>query len=159
MATHSSILAWRIPWTDKPGGLQFMGSQRVRTGLERLGPPACTHREPYIKFYSRTDFCYQIKLMDSQSCKIFRFYLGKNKQFHLPCVSYLLITTSHCPPDDAGPGPVNISLFADGTPVHVVSRWLQRTLQERGAFCFQWISLHLLPWCPAPSNAWDTSAV
>ena len=28
-ATHISILAWRIPWTKKPGGLQSMGSQRV----------------------------------------------------------------------------------------------------------------------------------
>ena len=28
MATHSSILAWKIPWTEKSGGLQFMGSQR-----------------------------------------------------------------------------------------------------------------------------------
>ena len=30
MATHSSILAWRIPWTEEPGGLQSMGWQRVR---------------------------------------------------------------------------------------------------------------------------------
>ena len=30
MATHSSILAWKIPWTEEPGGLQSMGSQRVR---------------------------------------------------------------------------------------------------------------------------------
>ena len=29
MATHSSILAWRIPWTEEPGELQSMGSQRV----------------------------------------------------------------------------------------------------------------------------------
>ena len=29
MATHSSILALRIPWTEEPGGLQFMGLQRV----------------------------------------------------------------------------------------------------------------------------------
>ena len=29
MATHSSILAWEIPWTEEPGGLQPMGSQRV----------------------------------------------------------------------------------------------------------------------------------
>ena len=29
MATHSSILAWRIPWTEELGGLQSMGSQRV----------------------------------------------------------------------------------------------------------------------------------
>ena len=30
MATHSLILAWRTPWTGEPGGLQSMGSQRVR---------------------------------------------------------------------------------------------------------------------------------
>ena len=30
MATHSSVLAWRIPWTGEPGGLQSTGSQRVR---------------------------------------------------------------------------------------------------------------------------------
>ena len=39
MATHSSIPAWRIPWTEEPGGLQSMGSQRVRhdwaTSLKR----------------------------------------------------------------------------------------------------------------------------
>ena len=29
LETHSSILAWEIPWTKEPGGLQFMGSQRV----------------------------------------------------------------------------------------------------------------------------------
>ena len=29
MATHSSILAWRTPWTEEPGGLQSMGLQRV----------------------------------------------------------------------------------------------------------------------------------
>ena len=29
MATHTSILAWRIPWTEEPGRLQSMGSQRV----------------------------------------------------------------------------------------------------------------------------------
>ena len=27
MATHSSVLAWEIPWTEEPGGLQFVGSQ------------------------------------------------------------------------------------------------------------------------------------
>ena len=29
VATHSSILAWRVPWMDEPGGLQSIGSQRV----------------------------------------------------------------------------------------------------------------------------------
>ena len=32
MDTHSSILAWRIPWTEEPGGLQSTGSQRVKHG-------------------------------------------------------------------------------------------------------------------------------
>ena len=31
MATHSSILAWRIPWTEEPGGLQSMGLQELDT--------------------------------------------------------------------------------------------------------------------------------
>ena len=33
VATHSSILAWRIPWTEESGGVQSMGSQRVRHDL------------------------------------------------------------------------------------------------------------------------------
>ena len=33
MATHSSILAWEIPWTEEPSGLESMGSQRVRNDL------------------------------------------------------------------------------------------------------------------------------
>ena len=37
MATHSSVLAWRIPWTEEPDGLQSIGSQRVRHDL------TCTH--------------------------------------------------------------------------------------------------------------------
>ena len=35
IATHSSILAWRIPWTEEPGGLHSLGSQRVRHNLVR----------------------------------------------------------------------------------------------------------------------------
>ena len=41
MAPHSSILAWRIPWTEEPGGLQCMGSQRV--GLKPLSKHACMY--------------------------------------------------------------------------------------------------------------------
>ena len=33
MATHSSVLAWRIPWTEEPGGLQSMWLQRIRYNL------------------------------------------------------------------------------------------------------------------------------
>ena len=43
MATHSSTLAWRIPWTEGPGGLQSMGSRRVRhdTHTRKLGNRKC----------------------------------------------------------------------------------------------------------------------
>ena len=40
MATHSSILAWRIPWTEEPAGPQSIGSQRVRHASSDL---ACKH--------------------------------------------------------------------------------------------------------------------
>ena len=40
MATHPSIRAWRIPWTEEPGGLQSIGWQRVRLNCSDL---ACTH--------------------------------------------------------------------------------------------------------------------
>ena len=40
MATHSSILAWRIPWTGQPGGLQSTGSQRIRHSWSHW---TCTH--------------------------------------------------------------------------------------------------------------------
>ena len=39
-ATHSSILAWRIPWTEEPGGLQSMGSQESDT-TEQLNQHQC----------------------------------------------------------------------------------------------------------------------
>ena len=39
MATHSSILAWEIPWTEEPGGLQSIGSQKSRTHLPTKLPP------------------------------------------------------------------------------------------------------------------------
>ena len=42
MATHSSILAWKVPWTKEPGGLQYMGLQRVIHNLAtELQAQAC----------------------------------------------------------------------------------------------------------------------
>ena len=43
MATHSSILAWKIPWTEEPDGLQFLGSQRVRHNWSRAHTHTHTH--------------------------------------------------------------------------------------------------------------------
>ena len=47
MATHSSILAWEIPWTEEPGGLQYMGQ---RVGHDR----ACVHTHPHTSQVSHT---------------------------------------------------------------------------------------------------------
>ena len=52
MATHTSILAWEIPWTEKPGRLQSTGSQRASKP-----PPSC--RRPHIA----TLFCYPICIL------------------------------------------------------------------------------------------------
>ena len=41
MATHSSILVWRIPWTEEPGGLQSIGSHRVRHDWSDLACSLC----------------------------------------------------------------------------------------------------------------------
>ena len=46
-ATHSSILAWRIPWTEEPGRLQSMGSQRVRYDWDNSAPMH-THVHTYL---------------------------------------------------------------------------------------------------------------
>ena len=45
MATHSSILAWRIPWTEEPGRIQSTGSQsQTRLRIRTLGPKIIVHR-------------------------------------------------------------------------------------------------------------------
>ena len=46
MAMHSGILTWRIPWTEEPGGLQSIGSQRVGLDGNNL---ACTHSNIQMK--------------------------------------------------------------------------------------------------------------
>ena len=47
MATYSSILAWEIPWTKEPGGLQSMGSQKVRENLATK-ESACNAGDPSL---------------------------------------------------------------------------------------------------------------
>ena len=48
MATCSSILAWEIPWTEKPGGLQSMGSQRVGYDLVTKQYHICNHIDAVV---------------------------------------------------------------------------------------------------------------
>ena len=52
MTTHSRILAWRIPWTEEPGGLQSTGLQRVRQDRATDTFPLLTFQNMKIRFES-----------------------------------------------------------------------------------------------------------
>ena len=47
MTTHSNMCAWEIPWTEKPGGLEFMGTQRV--GQDRVSKQQTAARRDNLK--------------------------------------------------------------------------------------------------------------
>ena len=58
VATHSSILAWRMPWTEEPGGLQSIGLQRVRHNWSNLA------RVHYSHYKKRSRFlCLKVKVL------------------------------------------------------------------------------------------------
>ena len=57
MATHSSILAWRIPWTEEPGGLQSMGSHDWSNLARSTALDLWTSAPPDIQFGSRSNCC------------------------------------------------------------------------------------------------------
>ena len=61
MATHSSVLAWRIPWTEEPGGLQSMGSQRLGHDL------GTKQLEVRIKQSCPWSISHQMQLIDTPS--------------------------------------------------------------------------------------------
>ena len=98
MATHSSILAWRIPWTEEPGGLQSMGPQRV--GLDCVcvhvqhkgKPESCLVsdtilRHPLLQLTSLQDFSYTLPQKGPlpspsvQKGKSFRVTINTAEQF------------------------------------------------------------------------------
>ena len=60
MATHSSILAWRIPWTEEPGGIQTMGHKEVDTTEQLTHTHTHTHTHTtFIEYYK--DIYYNYK--------------------------------------------------------------------------------------------------
>ena len=60
MAIHSGILAWEIPWTEEPGGLQSMGLEKVRYGWVAEHMHAHTHIFSLIIFIKLGNHTYQI---------------------------------------------------------------------------------------------------
>ena len=79
MATHSSILTWKIPWTEEPGGLQSMESQRVGHDWAQLGLwDACCrlfsgHRQQMFAFYK--DEMYRDTPNSNSRPQVFFFFL------------------------------------------------------------------------------------
>ena len=81
MAIHSRILAWRIPWTEKPSGLQSIGSQRVRhywSDLTCRHTHTHTHTHIYIHIYMHTYICIHTHIYTyicMCMCKVTQSYL------------------------------------------------------------------------------------
>ena len=86
MATHSSILAWRIPWTEEPGGLQSTGSQRVRH--DRGTEHACMQNDELFRLY----YICICHLFLSVSSRIWKFLGGR----HLMDCSLLCLQCLDC---------------------------------------------------------------
>ena len=55
MATHSNVLAWRIPWMEEPGGLQSMGSERVGHNLVTKKQQQYTKKKVMNHFQTQLD--------------------------------------------------------------------------------------------------------
>ena len=77
MATHSSILAWEVLWKEESGGLQSIGSQRVRHNLVTRPPPFCvadnwltTHNESFLSHVQK------FRQSPSPPCKLSCFTQG-----------------------------------------------------------------------------------
>ena len=91
MATHSSILAWEIPWTEEPGGLQSMGPQRVRHDL--VTNPQRHHRchPQYLSLFNFVltgNYIFKKKIL---TVFIFKFTVGSFSLLLVP-VSFLTFT-------------------------------------------------------------------
>ena len=75
MATSSSILAWRIPWTEEPGGLQSMG-------LQRIGNDLATKQHPIhfaLKLLEKVTF-----LKDNSWAQLYSVFPSGSILFYLP---------------------------------------------------------------------------
>ena len=103
MATHSSILAWRIPWTEEPGGLQCLWSQRVEHNWSDL---ACMHtRLTESSLHARLHFMHFTQLCDNWAvlnpdCPLFLLEApreGKKKKKKCPDSTTRGDSDSHCP--------------------------------------------------------------
>ena len=137
MAIHSSILAWRIPWTEEPGGLQSMGLQRIRHDwMTNLSFPfldfssvqfSCSvvsnSLRPHGLQQARTPCPLPAPGVYSNSCPL--------SQWCHPAISSSVISFSSCLQSFSASGS-----FQGVSPSHQVAKVLEFQLQHQS---FQWI--------------------
>ena len=113
MATHSSILAWKIPWTEEPGGLQSVGSQTVGHNWVTKQP---TTSQVDIKLTIATMLFFELHLSVSTrqakcrtACSVATFHCSdwsNWSNFALPCFLWPLQETSVSHPQVGGGTPI-----------------------------------------------------
>ena len=77
MATHSSLLSWRIPWTEEPGGLQTRGCRNVEYAL------VTKQQQQHITYIQRDKSCCHIYMRNSSDCDTHQSW------FYGPAFAYL----------------------------------------------------------------------
>ena len=91
MATHSSILAWRIPWTEESGGIQSMGSQRVGRDWLSL---SCFTDDPFIYINAVP---WAKRIMPGSQLILNKYFLNEYKGCH-PIFSFHSTSPPFLPP-------------------------------------------------------------
>ena len=97
MATHSSIFAWEIPWTEEPGGLQSMGSQRVRHIWVTLRVSECIYINATFSICPSLSFPRRVHKSIPYICISISF---SNACMH---AKSLLLCPTLCDPTDSSP--------------------------------------------------------
>ena len=96
MATHSSILAWEIPWTEEPDTLQSMGSQKSRTGLSNWTIFKVQYRsEPKCKLWTLVNNNVSIWLTHCTPCATPKPSLSNRKLRNLYAGQEATVRTGH----------------------------------------------------------------
>ena len=102
MATHSSILTWRIPWTKEPGRLQSIGSQRVGHNWVTNIFTFCTKQNTTILTFMNKPRIHKVNYFVSYFCYFWCPYLYLSITW-VSCTMLCLATSDFCDPMDCSP--------------------------------------------------------
>ena len=122
MATHSKILAWKIPWTEEPGGLQFMGLQRVGHDWAKH-VCACTHTHTHrLNIKNSLTLLFIAHSVSSPAANPLVYFQSVSEPTAFPPLPSLPPWSSHHPifpglSQQPPPGPCSIPAWHH--PVHV----------------------------------------